>query len=347
MSNNNNSIIVIYLLLIFVLSGLMACTACQNDSNTSQGSSGNKQETKEVISNKNNKTNQVRFDADSAYYYVKKQVDFGNRVPGSKEHKACADWLEKKLGEYTDKVMVQKAIVTAYTKEKLPMYNIIGSINPDHKKRILLCAHWDTRHIAEKDPDESKQKQPIAGANDGASGVGVLLEIARQLKQQPVGYGVDIIFFDVEDYGQNDTEDTYCLGSQYWGKNLHIPNYTAEYGILLDMVGAGDAAFLMEQFSVSYAANIVKKVWQTAADLGYQSYFVPSMGGGITDDHYYINEYANIPTINIIHYTPDGFGKFHHTHKDNMDLISKNTLRVVGKVVMTVLYKEDRVLSVP
>lgn len=284
------------------------------------------------------------FNADSAYQYIQKQVDFGPRVPGTPEHKACADWLESTLKSFADEVIVQKASAKAANGDKLPIYNIIASFKPQKTDRILLCAHWDTRHVADEDADASRQNEPILGANDGGSGVGVLLEIARQLKANPINVGIDIILFDTEDYGESSVDDSYCLGSQYWGANLHKPNYTARYGILLDMVGANGATFMKERTSTAYAPLVVENVWKTAAELGYGSYFLNrSTLGGLTDDHLYINQLTGIPTIDIIHYTDQGFGHFWHTHKDNMKVISKSTLKAVGRTVMTVIYRENPV----
>ena len=230
------------------------------------------------------------------------------------------------------------------------------SFLPKKENRILLCAHWDTRPFADKDEDKSKQGDPIDGANDGASGVAVLLEIARAIQQKSPEYGVDIIFFDAEDYGAldfsmagmpdyNSTAETWCLGSQYWSKNPHKPNYTAKYGILLDMVGAKDAVFPKEGYSLRYAAKLVNYIWNRGHDLGYGDYFQKRVmnGGGITDDHFYVNKYAGIPCVDILHYNIEnnGFGYFHHTHQDNMSVIDPNTLNAVGDVVLDVVYNEE------
>ncbi len=280
------------------------------------------------------------FNADSAFLYTQKQVDFGPRVPGSPAHKACANWLTAQMRHWVDTVRVQTAKVKVHNGKEVPMYNIIASFNPEASRRILLCAHWDSRPIA--DQDTERPNEPILGANDGASGVAVLMEVARQMKAGHTPLGLDIIFFDVEDYGISDVEDSYCLGTQYWASHLHTPNYKAEYGILLDMVGAADALFLKEQWSMQFAPSTVDKIWKTAAELGYGSYFVNQMtAGSITDDHYYVNKIANIPTIDIIHYTQEGrFGAYWHTHKDNMSAVSKNTLDAVGTVLLTVLFRE-------
>jgi len=280
------------------------------------------------------------FNKDSAYVYIQNQVDFGPRVPGTNEHLQCADWLEKKLANFGAKAQRQTATVTAFNGEKLPMYNIIGSYNMEAKKRLLLCAHWDTRPFA--DQDTERTNEPILGANDGASGVGVLLEIARQLQQKQPNIGIDIIFFDVEDYGKGAAE-TYCLGSQYWAKNPHTPNYKAYGGILLDMVGAGDAIFHQEGYSLQYAKFLVDDIWYTANKAGYSSYFSFKKVSPVTDDHLFVNQIAKIPTIDIIQYdqsTAKGFGSFWHTHDDNMDIIEKKTLKAVGQTLLTYIYQQ-------
>lgn len=284
-----------------------------------------------------------QFNADSAYAFVKKQVDFGPRVPGTKNHQQCADYLVSKLKSYGAEVIVQNGKVNTYDKKTFDLKNIIASFNPNQTNRVLLCAHWDTRHIADR--DNSKKEEPIDGANDGASGVGVLLEIARLLQEQKSNLGIDIILFDLEDYGEprdSDAgmEDSWCLGSQYWAKNKHKAIYNAQYGILLDMVGAKDATFLMEASSDYYASWVNKKVWDNAVRLGYSNYFVYDKFGPITDDHLYINQIAKIPTIDIIQWDKNrsDFGTYHHTHNDNMSVIDKNTLKAVGQSVVETIY---------
>jgi hypothetical protein len=280
------------------------------------------------------------FNADSAYAFIAKQVSFGPRVPGTPQHKACKEWLVKKLQAYTENVIIQEATVIAYNGKKLPMYNIVATFNPEAKRRILLAAHWDTRPYA--DQDIERIKEPILGANDGASGVGVLIEIARQLSLNPISEGVDIILFDVEDYGEPDFEeynkrDTYCLGSQYWAKTPHIKGYTAEAGILLDMVGAKNAVFTLEGTSMRYAPKLMRDVWNVAIKLGHSRYFSFERTDPILDDHYYVNELARIPMIDIIHHersTGHGFPSHWHTHDDNMDVIDKKTLQAVGETVL-------------
>lgn len=293
-------------------------------------------------------TSTPSFNADSAYAYVENQVKFGPRVPNTPAHKACGNYLASELRRFGAKVYEQEATLTAYDNTLLEAKNIIGSFNPDNEKRIMLFAHWDSRPYSDHDPDPANYRKPIDGADDGASGVGALLEIARQIGQNDPGVGIDIIFFDAEDYGTpefvDDYEpDTWCLGTQFWGKTPHVPNYRADYGILLDMVGAKGATFFKERTSLSKAGNIVEMVWSTARDLGYGKYFINATGGAITDDHEYVIKTRNIPCIDIINYDPDsshGFGWYWHTQKDNMDNIDRETLHAVGQTVLEVIYKK-------
>jgi glutaminyl-peptide cyclotransferase len=290
------------------------------------------------------------FNADSAYYFVEKQVLFGPRVPNTKEHVACAEYLSSELRRFADSVVVQSFSARAFNGTVLNGKNIIGSFNPEKVNRIILCAHWDSRPFADYDPDPENHNKPIDGANDGGSGVGVLLEVARQLSSNSPGIGVDIIFFDLEDYGppqdaqQRGQGDWWALGSQYWSKNPHQVNYHARFGILLDMVGAEDAKFKMEGFSMLYAPGLVKKVWSIGNRLGYGDYFLFEQGGYIEDDHKYVNEIAKIPTINIIHLDSQSanrsFFDHWHTLNDTMENISPYTLKVVGQTVLTVIFEE-------
>lgn len=286
--------------------------------------------------------------ADSAYAFVKKQVDFGPRIPGTKQHAACAVWLEQKLKSYIPQVVVQKGVATTFDQKKYEIKNIIASYKPELSKRILLCAHWDTRPFADRDVGPNKNKQ-FDGANDGASGVGVLIEIARQLSIAQPNIGVDIILFDLEDYGEPDEssfpemKDSWCLGAQYWAKNPHTPGYFAQFGILLDMVGAKDAVFPKEGVSVYYAPSIVERVWNTAASLGYGNYFINAKTGALTDDHLYVNQLANIPCINIVHYRVEEKDFFSHHHRvtDNMEQIDAKVLGMVGQTVLQVVFEES------
>lgn len=287
------------------------------------------------------------FNADSAFLLVEKQLAFGPRVPNTKAHRDCGDWMVATLKRYNATVIEQKMVLKAFDGTSLNARNIIGSYNTENTSRVLLCAHWDSRPWADHDPDAANHKKPVPAANDGASGVAVLLEMARQFSISNPEVGVDIVFFDAEDYGepqeqQGEHENAWALGSQYWGMNPHVPGYQARFGILLDMVGAKNAVFPHEYYSRYYAPNILRKVWSTAHRLGYDNYFVNRNVGAITDDHLYVNELRSIPTIDIIDYDETrekGFFDYWHTVNDDINQISKETLKAVGQVVITVVYE--------
>lgn len=295
------------------------------------------------------------FSADSAYVFVQKQVDFGPRVPGTAAHKKCADWLVAEFSRFGLTVIEQKFKAQTYFGPR-DAVNIIAQYKPELSKRVLVSAHWDSRHVGDKDTKD--QDKPILGADDGASGVAVLLEIARMLQANPVDLGIDLICFDAEDLGddrdlptggsimnQNSNEAktlTWCLGSQHWARNLHRPGYSAQYGILLDMVGARGAVFPREGYSSANAPAIQNQIWNIASELGYGATFPNRDGGYVTDDHVFIIRGARIPTVDIISIPnppPNSFGSYHHTHNDNMSIIDRATLYKVGHVVSTVLYR--------
>ena len=296
------------------------------------------------------------FNADSAYAFTKAQCDFGPRNMNSRGHDLCGEWIVNKFREYGCKVTTQRVNLTGYDGTTLRSCNIMASINPEATTRILLCAHWDSRPWADNDPDQSNWKKPIIAANDAASGVAVMLELARIInngkaeKALRPQLGVDFVCFDAEDWGTPqwadvpDDADSWALGAQYWSKNLP-QGYEARYGILLDMVGGVGAQFFQEGISLQYAPEIVKKVWRSAREVGFGSYFPKRMGGMVTDDHVPVNRYAKIPTIDIIPFYPDckqsGFGPTWHTLADNMENIDRNTLRAVGQTLVQVIYKEQ------
>jgi len=289
------------------------------------------------------------FSADSAYSYVERQVSFGPRVPGSEAHEACREWLVAKLGTLADTVTVTGTPVKAWDGNTLPVRNIFARFNPLSPSRILLLAHYDTRPWADHDPDEGKRLMPFDGANDGASGVGILLEIARNLSNEAPEIGVDILLTDMEDYGARDDspatyeEDTWCLGSQQFAENLPYTAANApRMGILLDMVGGKNAKFHQEYFSARYAQKPTAKVWAMAKKLGLDNRFPSSEGGSINDDHIPLIR-AGIPTTDIIESknpATDSFNPTWHTHADNMENIDKTTLGDIGRVVLNVIYSE-------
>lgn len=285
------------------------------------------------------------FNADSAFHYLKTQVDFGPRVPGTHAHEKCAIYLKDKLESFGLKTQIQSETITTFDSKKFRLKNVIAEYNPEAKQRVLLLAHWDTRPWA--DADSVNKDKPYDGANDGASGVAILLEIARHLRSSGLTTGVDILLVDLEDYGQEESdrrfpqqENTWCLGAQYWARNPHRTGYYAQYGILLDMVGGVNPVFPKEGTSAYFASDVLNKVWNTAQNMGYGQYFINAQGGQTVDDHLYINQLANIKCIDIVNYDVNnkGYPAYHHTHGDNMSIIDKNTLNMVGRVVMQVVF---------
>lgn len=308
-----------------------------------------KEESSSVVKPKTAKptlANAPIFSGGNAFILVEKQLSFGPRNPNSEGHQKQAAWMIAELKKLADTVYIQQADLKAFDGKILKSTNIIASFNPDYKKRMFVSAHWDTRPFADQDVED--ENKPILGANDGASGVAVLMELAKILNENNTTKGFDLIFFDAEDYGQPSIsdfppmKDSYCLGSQYWARNPHVANYNAQFGILLDMVGAKNATFTQEGFSRQFANNYVQKVWTYANMIGYGNFFINQKTGPITDDHYYVNTLANIPTIDIIQYdktTPSGFGRYWHTHNDNLDAVDKTTLKAVGQTVTQVIYQ--------
>lgn len=284
------------------------------------------------------------FNGDSAYAFVKTQVDFGPRIPDTKAHTACYQYFQAKLKSYGLTVIPQETTgTTAIDGRMVPILNVFAQFHPERKERILLLAHWDTRAFADDDPDTTKRKSTFDGASDGASGAAVMLEIARILQQKDPNIGVDFLFSDTEDGGLNggNSEETWCLGTQYWTQHMP-PNYTARFGILLDMVGGKNATFPKEGQGMYYAQHVVDKVWNSAALLGYSNIFVNQEIGRTIDDHLFVNKIARIPTIDIVHYDLQNYNypSWHHTTQDNMDIIDASTLRVVGEVLVDVIYNE-------
>lgn len=288
------------------------------------------------------------FDMDSAYAFVKAQTDFGPRVLGSEAHAKCAQYLVEKLAQYCDTAFSQDFSAHTYDGKSWKAQNVIGSFAPDNPERVVLSSHWDSRPFADHDPIPANREKAIDGANDGASGVAVLLEVARQLQLNRPDIGIDIVLFDAEDYGPKEDDDAplgewWGLGSQYWAQHFHKPDYNARYGILLDMVGSPNARFYQESFSVRDAQPVVAKVWGHAYELGYGQNFVNQPGGIITDDHYYVNKYAPFKMIDIIHYdmySGSGFDPVWHTVNDNIHHIDKNSLDMVGKTLLQVIKNE-------
>ena len=287
------------------------------------------------------------FNPDSAYHYVEAQCDFGPRVPGTEGHFACLQYFVEQFNRFrADTIIVQEGESVIYDGSKMPIRNVVVSYGLGKPNRVMICSHWDSRPFADNDINPENRRKAIIGANDGASGVGVIMELARQLGLKDASIGVDFILFDLEDWGAPDwaqsklSDGGWALGSKYWASRPHIPGYQAQFAILLDMVGAQGAQFYREYFSDQYASWVVDRVWNKAADLGLSHIFVNQRGGGVTDDHINVNR-VGIPCIDIIQFQTDtetGFGDYWHTHNDDMRNIDRSTLDAVGRVLMEIIY---------
>ncbi len=282
------------------------------------------------------------FSSESAFEFIEKQLAFGPRVPGTPEHVSAKNWKVEQLRAFSGgQVFVQEFSRTVYGND-LDMFNIIAAFNPQATDRVLLAAHWDTRPRADEEGDPEKAEKPIMGADDGASGVAVLLELARIMSENPPPIGVDILLFDGEDYGKTQDLQYYFMGARYWTENPPVANYQPRFGILLDMVGAEGATFPKERYSLDYAGGVVEQIWNIAAELGYDNFFINQTGQYVLDDHWIVNTQSDIRMLNIINHRTNGrsgiFANHWHTHKDDIDIISKETLQAVGDVVTEVIY---------
>ena len=323
--------------LMIIISGLFCACSTTKKSQSSEQS---------VVS--------IEFNADSAYAFCAAQCSFGPRTMNSEAHEQCAQWIQLQFSQYGYQVELQKADLKGYNGTILKSTNIIAKSplanRREGDKAIMICAHWDSRPWADNDPDEANWRKPVMAANDGASGVAVMLELARLLQQNDSArVAVDFICFDAEDWGIPQWEesvdgDSWALGSQYWAGSSLPQQGNYQFGILLDMVGGQGAKFYRESYSMHYARNIVERVWQAANTAGYGSIFPYKDCGGVTDDHVAVNEKAGIPCIDIINYYPDceqsSFGPTWHTINDDMQHIDKNTLKAVGQTLVQLIFSE-------
>ena len=328
------------ILAFFVIASLFIFSACKSGKQT-----GNTDEALAVPVS-------IAFNADSAYAFCQAQCDFGPRTMNSEAHDQCGVWIAKQFERMGCAVLTQPATLKGYDGTNLRATNIIAAHSPELSKRIMLCAHWDSRPWADNDPDEANHKTPVMAANDGASGVAVMLEVARLLNgADSLAVGVDFVCFDAEDWGTPQWEtsysdaDTWALGAQHWSMQpLFASTYRPAYGILLDMVGGQGARFHKEGMSQRFAPNIVSKVWAAAKVAGFGSFFPISEGLKITDDHIPVNKNLNLPTIDIIPYYPEcqtsSFGPTWHTVNDDMAHIDKQTLQAVGQTLIQLIFTE-------
>jgi len=297
-------------------------------------------------------TPKTGFDGQAALGYVQAHLAFGPRTPGTPAHDSAANWIIAEMKKRTDSVWVQRWTQTTPEGNKLPLTNILARFNPTASQRVLYITHWDTRPKADDDNNFGNRARPILGANDGASGVGLFMALGDVFKKTPPSLGVDLLFVDGEDWGNFEADQSggypdALFGSQYFAANPPSPDYKPLYGVLFDMIGDADLQIYQEGNSVQNAPEVVRRVWDTASELGYSRHFVSEVGEFVTDDHMPLQkkglrvvdvldiQYGPLPSGHngFTHASPD----YHHTSQDTMDKLSTQSLQMVGDVAATLV----------
>ncbi len=286
------------------------------------------------------------FNADSAFSYTRQQVAFGPRVPGTPQAQKAGDWIVAMMKTRAAVVTEQRWMYKTLKGDSIPLRNILARFNPTATQRVLYITHWDTRPMADADPVLGNRHDPILGANDGASGVGLFIALGDALKKTPPGIGVDLLFVDGEDYGSNwdPPYSDVLLGSQYFVEHLPSPDYKPMYGVLWDMIADANLDITQEPNSVRAAPEVVTRVWQKAAEYGYSKYFLAqTYSSAITDDHIpFLNKGFHVIDVLDIEYGPPGADghaspNYHHTLQDTMEHISVKSFQIVGDVALGLL----------
>jgi hypothetical protein len=280
------------------------------------------------------------FDGEAARGYVKTQLDFGARVPGTEAHRKTGDWIADQMRQRADTVIEQRWNHVTAKGDTLPLRNIFARYRPAATTRVLYVTHWDSRPVSDQEDDPAKRALPVPGANDGASGVGLFIALGDILKRTPPTVGVDLLFVDGEDYGTFTPDVDVLLGSTYFAANLPA-GYQPIFGVLWDMIGDAELEIPQEGYSVERAPEVVSRVWETAAKLGYQRYFPPRVGMSITDDHIPLLDKGLrvIDVIDIDYLGAPGGSKpnYHHTPDDTLDKVSARSLKIVGDVAYSLI----------
>ena len=272
------------------------------------------------------------FDGEAAYRYAQTEFDFGPRVPGTPAWQKSGDWIVAQMRTRADTVIEQRWVHKLANGDSIPLRNIIARFRPNATERVLYVTHWDSRPIADDDPNPANRTKPVPGANDGAAGVGMFIALGDVLKKTPPNVGVDLLFDDGEDYGNFDKNTDVLLGVKYFLQHLPSAGYQPIYGVLWDMIGDKDLKIWEEQNSAARAPEVVQRVWSTASDLGYSDYFVPEQKWSLIDDHIPFLE-AGFHVIDVVDYDYVSQAQsYHHTLQDTMDKISAKSLKIVGDV---------------
>ena len=273
----------------------------------------------------------LQFDGATALSYVEAQMNFGNRIPNTEAHQRTGDWILAHLRSRADSVVIQEFDHVTADGDTLQLRNFIAKFRPDVAERILFVAHWDTRPTAEKETNLGRRRLPTPGANDGASGVAVLLGVADDLQREPPAFGVDLLFVDGEDYGDFGTDRDVLLGSRYFADNLP-EDYEPLYAVVFDMVGDSNLRLMQEGYSRDGAPEVVDRVWRAARDAGFGNVFQSTVGTWVTDDHIPLQR-AGIRAIDVIGWPYD----HHHTTDDTLDKVSARSLAIVGSVALALV----------
>ena len=285
-------------------------------------------------------SNVPRFDEDHAFSYLVAQCDFGPRNPGSDGYYACLDYLITELDQSANEIILQDfSYQERRYNKKYNLENIIARFNPDAEFQTVISAHWDTRPWADEEDLRQDRDQPIIGANDGASGVAILLELAKIMGENPPPIGVNLVFFDGEDMGVPGENETYCQGSRFFAKNLPIPR--PNEAINLDMVGDKQLVLPIERYSLKYHPKLVRHLWDRAKEMGLDA-FIGRVDYAIYDDHIPLNEIAGIPSIDIIDFKyPNSYANFWHTMNDIPENCSEESLGQVGDLMVDYIYNRE------
>ncbi|MBC7397603.1 MAG: M28 family peptidase [Bdellovibrionales bacterium] len=290
---------------------------------------------------KNEKDSVPIFDENQAYSQILAYEKFGPKVPGTSAHVQGGDWIVSELKKTTALIHEQKTEAKTFDGKTIPVRNIIAQLNPEAKERYLLSAHWDNRPFSDEDKDKKYKNIPTPGVNDGGSGVVVLLGIAKALSGKSMAIGVDLAFFDAEDWGSPSNEETYCLGTQYWAKNPVPAHYQAKFGINYDMVGRIGSVFPVESYSAQKAPEAIAKLQAAARKIGYQDLFPNTRTGYVIDDHIYIMHGLGFPVMDLIYMSNGRFPPEWHTHLDTSEFISRDILKAVGQTTLQMLWDQS------